>query len=417
MIEYEDFKYKFYNYDEFDSFIDYFNSIDNEDLCLIIRKTLGNRYIDPSFYLNLRENIEKKSKKLKGKSKTILNLLFVYDQDSIVKDLKETYSYTSGESLISILLAGRLQHYTNSIEIFYSEVKSKISSYLKNKLYQYFLSRKYSNDKLNNLFTESEKINKYKKDNIRVALCISGQVRGIETAIKSWVKAFNLNKNNNVFIDIFISTWSDAVEIKKLNWGRLGDKSFSEKLKEKYKEVPEDIILDDLKKFLPPKKITEDYLLKAIGKHIHFNHIEYDIEDESNYPNYTNPMKLYYKIHKCFEMTKKKGIYDLYIRIRPDLVISEVELNLIDIELELSINKNILASYAYVYEYYGFGVDDKLAISKFDNMDIYSKTWIWDKNEEREMKGHINLANNLMSHKIEVRPITNIKTNFANYNI
>ena len=184
--------------------------------------------------------------------------------------------------------------------------------------------------------------------------------------------------------------------------------------------VTQEYILSYLQKYLPPAIISPEYLESVLHQYLDINNLLVDIEKEDLFVDYSNPMKLYYKIKKAFELSRKQGAYDLYVRIRPDLQLDSSldKLSLLSVYNQLKADKKkVLAHYPYIYEYYGFGVDDKLAISMYDSMSIYSKTWdyVLDK---KSMKGHMDLARNLMQHDISVEAIGHgTKVKMVDYNL
>lgn len=187
------------------------------------------------------------------------------------------------------------------------------------------------------------------------------------------------------------------------------DKSFSYVQRQK--------IFEFLSTFLPPKKITEEYIKETISKYIKFNNCVIDIENEEDYQEYTNSMKLYHKIKRCFLLADKYRGYDLYIRIRPDLVIEGAAQNFYEIYNDIHMKNTMYCCYSFVFDFYGFGVDDKLAIGERQTMQIYSETWDFSKQFLKGMAGHINLGENLYSRKIDVMGFKEHRFSLSHYNI
>ena len=109
----------------------------------------------------------------------------------------------------------------------------------------------------------------------------------------------------------------------------------------------------------------------------------------------------YKKIKACFDLIEDFENYHLIVRIRPDLVLTErkrVDWKLVHL---LASEGFLFAAYGYTLAYYGFGVDDKIAIGTPKKMKLYSDLW-----EQRKkyfpLTGHTSLALYLFDHKVEV---------------
>lgn len=130
---------------------------------------------------------------------------------------------------------------------------------------------------------------------VRVAVEVSGYMRTFFECVKSWENIFEPNKENYIF-DFFLHTY-------KYHGYSMG---FVQK------EILEDEEVDIL-------KIKENIKITS-----------YVIEDNQNDLNYENRVKLMYrKIYLCHELVKDYEIknkfkYDIYIRLRPDLIIGNI---------------------------------------------------------------------------------------------
>ena len=125
------------------------------------------------------------------------------------------------------------------------------------------------------------------------------------------------------------------------------------------------------------------------------------IEIEDDLLPISNSEKMYYKIKACFDLIEDFENYHLIVRIRPDLVLTErkrVDWKLVHL---LASEGFLFAAYGYTLAYYGFGVDDKIAIGTPKKMKLYSDLW-----EQRKkyfpLTGHTSLALYLFDHKVEV---------------
>ncbi|MGP5213867.1 hypothetical protein [Psychrobacter immobilis] len=404
-------------------FINSVKSIGNDEFSMIIRKLLGARYSNLEFYNRVKNFFTQNYHLADKRIQSIFNILFVIDSGSLEDNFRILFEDNFNLNLFAILLAGNIQHHPDIVEKIYNKTfrdNYKLNNKKVLELFErFFISRGYGFDRTARLINKrtveySEKYHHKKK--LRVALLVSGQIRGVESALNSWVECFGLSNNSDISIDVFVSTWSKSYTPKRLEWSRLGDLKIEESLRKKFMNEDESLILQKIDKFLPPKDITKDYLYKVFNQYLNINFMDISVESEELFSDYSNPMKMYYKIYKCFQMAEEKGVYDLYIRIRPDIIATNTSINLNEIEKNIEKYNKVFANYSYVYEYYGFGVDDKIAIAKHNNMVVYCSTWIYDQSSVEEMQGHINLANNLFYHNVEVEKIPELRIRFSNYN-
>lgn len=394
--------------------IEEIHSCEVKDLLFLLQKIQMSLYADYDFFSAVKKNIVENMGELKERERHIFNFLYCTNESEIIDDFEYILKDRSCNVLLEILLSGVVRNHFKRILERIKKTDLVLSERDKRHLAHFFIARGVEPLEVFQLLKIQE-MDYYKKPKkrISVALLISGQIRGIETALDSWTKLFNFY---DVDLDIFVSTWTYAGIPKKLDVSRICNDEIECLLKENPNMWSEREILDKLSEFLPPENITEEYLFDTLNNYFAFNNISIDIESEDRYPQFSNSMKLYYKIYKAFEMSRQKS-YDLYIRIRPDIVVSGKSINLLEVEQLARKNNLLFAHYSYVYEYYGFGVDDKIAIAKHDLMEQYSKTWIDYFEDKKNMIGHTTLAYNLVSNNVRVAPISDLKIRFANYNI
>jgi len=152
---------------------------------------------------------------------------------------------------------------------------------------------------------------------VRLAICISGQLRGYETAFETWRDTLKLE---DIDYEIFVSTWSD-IGTKKLNgshmyrhfpeglalalqqlWLRLGEERFHKTLPNLCRAVESSRMIDEdtLKTFYR----TENVL----------------VQDNNVFAETTsNSERMHYKIESTQNLlSRSQREFDLVLRIRPD---------------------------------------------------------------------------------------------------
>ncbi len=190
---------------------------------------------------------------------------------------------------------------------------------------------------------------------MRVALCLSGQMRTYKQAYKN-LKKYILKPLKP---DVFIHTWeySGITNRSKLSSkNKYGEKITYRQLKKLYnpkKAVIEkfyDEYYDELEGIKFPKKLKKDNPTKTYAD-----------------------LPLFYKIKKCNDLKKeyeeKHGFkYDIVIRMRPDLMIKE------------KIPGRVLNESSVIWLPHFFldtskFLNDRFAISNSENMDYYASLW------------------------------------------
>ena len=218
----------------------------------------------------------------------------------------------------------------------------------------------------------------------KIALCVSGQLRGYETAFASWKKLGIYDHE----VDTYVTTW-DKVG-RKFPITLHASRSFDGKFLHVYKNVFQDIPLADQPAYLQKQYPAFFTLLQNASNHIvtekelkDFYGTEYIyIEDDTTdtIKAMSNAEKMYYNIQKCYG--KLQGKYDLVIRIRPDLELIHVgeKLNFQAI-YEKSYNNfsifvnNINGRTYFFSNMWSYSIDDSFAIGTQQAMQAYSQTY------------------------------------------
>lgn len=264
-----------------------------------------------------------------------------------------------------------------------------------------------------------------------VAICLSGQIRGLEENYKNILRIKDSIKN----CDIFIDTWSKG-RLTPPRFNRvarfLGDDLFS--YLPEVAKIPSEFIQlfpETANKITQPVEveINNSYLNK------YFPNALVNVEDESIFEKLMeekyrgmrcqgtfNQAKMFYKIHHANELVKnsaKYNDYDIVIRCRPDLNIVIDDLNSY-IE-EITQDRNLI--YTSYINAVGYG--DQFAIGSKDAMDIYSSLWtkalavnrlsysnLFD--EKANLAGEALLANHLIFNGVSVKLLKPKRYRFEN---
>ena len=169
---------------------------------------------------------------------------------------------------------------------------------------------------------------------MKIALCLSGLPR---SSMFCYPYIYDAFMNNDYDIDVYIHAWSMCRAIDLYN---------------------------------PKKILIENDTLKLIE-------IKNEISEPSHEmilasPNSGNTLQMFYSIKKCFDLIE--GEYDFVIRSRFDLFIQE-KFNLKEIINELNSTDNDIYIPFQINNHISNGLNDQIAIGKFEKMKIYSNLY------------------------------------------
>lgn len=215
------------------------------------------------------------------------------------------------------------------------------------------------------------------KDKLKIAVCISGQLRGYKKAFKSWDRfasdghnityfVHSWNKIGRKYPDIggccrsfsgkFIDAWIAA-------WLRLGESD----MKKKYKNV--------FSLFSEEDFVRENDLKDFYGT----NNVVLEDDNSFDFKEFSNPQKMYYKVYECHQMiVKSKQEFDLVIRIRPDkeLLIDKNKIDWMNVYKQTQ-NQNLIIvdSGPYLYPNFEYVIGDQVAIGSPKIINRYAATY------------------------------------------
>ncbi len=167
---------------------------------------------------------------------------------------------------------------------------------------------------------------------LKIALCVSGQLRGYEEAFRSWS---NLRLDGHE-VDTFVHVWRDiGVRVPHHGAPETIRRAFaSPAFCEAYRKYGHIHGLQKIRAHYPALferlvaagQADERALQKLYGERAV---IMIDDEAQPFFQGFTNPHKMYFKISQAHKLAERAGKkYDLVIRIRPDKLIAKAEVAL-----------------------------------------------------------------------------------------
>ncbi|SFK27455.1 hypothetical protein SAMN04488125_10168 [Methylorubrum salsuginis] len=172
----------------------------------------------------------------------------------------------------------------------------------------------------------SKKIHFSGKKIKKIAVSVSGQLRGYRSAFATWKM---LNDNSGIELDFFVHTWKKIGV--NLPTEHNANRCFEDRLARAYASVARERgtpylheKFANLTSFFRNSNFADDAELRDF----------YDakivvIEPDEDFEGKSNSWKMYYKIKEGFRIASGYDDYDAYIRIRPDRAITSLEKNAI----------------------------------------------------------------------------------------
>ena len=186
---------------------------------------------------------------------------------------------------------------------------------------------------------------------IRVALCLSGQMRTFRECYK------NLKKNILIPLkpDVFIHTWKYTGVTTKASKDVRG----------------EEITLSILDELYSPKKVVIEEFKDEYSKELNDIKIP-EILAVKGEKDYKGQLPMFYKMYQCNKLKSQYEkendlLYDVVIRLRPDLKICR--------RLPKKVFKDLNAIWTEGISDKRYRCCDRFAVSNSVNMDYYTSVW------------------------------------------
>lgn len=381
-------EYKLIGQEEIDQLINFFNRIAINDLTVLFRT---------SFYKNvkvLREFLDK----LQNNDKDFFRL----NDEGLCSLIVLSYAHLSEDKYINLL----------------SKIKNKTLEAEKKTLLSRpeYIANLIAENTLKNPLIKSNKLFE-KRTPLRIAICVSGQMRAYKEAFETW-QYLNLEKHN---VDFYIDTWSEvgfrfpdpisgngayrifghnSFILAYMKAGALYGASSM------YKKYP--VFFEKIQS--SSKAVTLEDLKSVYGENI-----SAIIEDESELvfeDDAGNQKKMFYKIESANnQVMKSEKKYDLIVRIRPDKIINKTKEKIDWYEIaNISNSKNVLFSDPISVTNVLY-IDDQFAVGSPSVMMNYSNTARVQKTASKEkwygftrsLIAHRTLAYSLLYQGVLVR--------------
>jgi hypothetical protein len=254
-----------------------------------------------------------------------------------------------------------------------------------------------------NIFKEND-FKKLKEKKLKIAVCVSGQLRGYRKAFETWNK-FDFNKHDT---DYFCCVWNKLgrKKIVKQHIHRVFDKHFSQAfLKELTSKNEEEMhkLFTNLYTYFENTDIINEMEIKEF-----YSAKKVKVINEENYRDKTDMHNMHFMIQKCYELIENPKEYDIIIRIRPDKLINNFNIAWKDIFYNLNDKKIFTDVAPIVNTGVGLFIGDQVAIANPEVMKIYATTFekvlyqkgVFSEKNYNYFRPHISLCASLLEQNI-----------------
>lgn len=208
----------------------------------------------------------------------------------------------------------------------------------------------------------------------RVALCISGQLRGFRASWPTWAPLLS-----GADVTVFVHTWK--------NVGRGTPEPFRYVLPfeganfcREYRSIGMELGPDELRRRYPALygdfASSSEVTAAEISAFYDTPHVHVDDEADPRFADFTNPEKMYWKVERCFELVERSGeTFDAVIRIRPDKPIDAVAFSWSDMMEALHARPLLFCETAFGVHYGALLMGDQFALGLPQTSAIYAHSY------------------------------------------
>ncbi|MEO9616150.1 hypothetical protein [Parasphingorhabdus sp.] len=243
----------------------------------------------------------------------------------------------------------------------------------------------------------------------RVAICISGQLRGFRSTFPTWQPLLAA-----IDATIFVDTW------KQIGRGTPEPFRFvlpfeGKNFNREYKSIGTNLGLDELRLrypvFFQKFEQSGDISAAELSDFYGTPHVCVDEESDPEFCNLSNSEKMYVKTEKCFAMMQGSGEeFDLVLRIRPDKPITAVAFDWADMLNAVQARPALYCETALGVHYGALLMGDQFALGLPETSRIYAETYTRAKDlldiglyrMGDELAGHSSFAQVCWLHGIDV---------------
>ena len=244
----------------------------------------------------------------------------------------------------------------------------------------------------------------------RIALCVSGQLRGYESTLNTWRK----HLLPGVDADIYVHAWSHVGRANSEPFRRLlpfeGD-AFQQSYREQCLKMGYGIFKlhypQLFAKLAQSGEVTKAHISGVYGT----DQVVLDDESDPAFEGWSNSRKMHYKIGQAQALVDRSGReYDMVLRIRPDKAVRLLMGTWADMARVVDDGSHLLADMAMGVHYGSLMIGDQVALATPVAMRIYGATYADALDLERRgrvdantfLRGHASLGRQCALNRLGV---------------
>ncbi|WP_421782120.1 hypothetical protein [Kiloniella litopenaei] len=247
---------------------------------------------------------------------------------------------------------------------------------------------------------------------LRVAVCVSGQLRGFRSTVPTWRKLLT-NTDATFFVDTWKKTGRGTPEPFRYVLPFEGEHFCAE-----YRSIGTELGLETLRERYPVlfSRFEESGEVTAEGLAEIYKtpHVRVDCETEPMFRDLSNSEKMHLKVEQCHAMMEQSGAeFDVVVRIRPDKPITAVAFDWPDLVDALKATPCLYGETQMGTHYGALLMGDQFAVGLPGVSRVYSTTYSQSREffqhqlykMEPRLTGHSSFAQICWLHGIEVRKV------------
>ena len=209
----------------------------------------------------------------------------------------------------------------------------------------------------------------------RVALCVSGQLRGFKYANATWRERLL----PGIEADTFVHSWSKIGFSGAEPWRYVlpfEGAAFVAAYREQCMSLSHDEVRERYPSLFGALKkggLTTEGELRELYR---TEHVVLEDDQAAKFEGWSNSKKMHYKIHACAQLARQSGReYDLIVKIRPDMPITYLGFSWSDL-MRRCWSETLLMTEAALGVHYGVPMmGDQFAVGSPDAMSLYARTF------------------------------------------
>lgn len=246
---------------------------------------------------------------------------------------------------------------------------------------------------------------------LKIAVCISGQLRGFKQAFEVFKKTSFFNHE----VDVFVSVWENKGR-KKIHPAHL-DRIFPKPFAQVLSNFVTSYGVPRLQEKVPSlfAKLNQVSLVSESELISVYNPKKLLIFNDNEYEGFSNMEKMYFMINQCWNLIEVPEQYDLVVRLRPDKELISCNLDLVSLASEEYANclvtdadPNIHTDDIYVGDQFAVGSPKVLrAYSEIFSKYSSSKSELFKVEGYRQLLPHSTIFAQMLLQNIDVKPADN----------